>query len=299
MGAPKIEPVECRTLGKLSDRHRAVAVDVTRKSSERISKMLSYAVHGSGPSRVIALHGLFTDGRGYDLMLAAIDPRRWTIMLPDIRGYGGSAAIGGPFDVATVASDVLGIVDHLGWERFSLIGHSMGGKASLRIAVDAPTRIDRIVGISPIWAGAVPFKAEQLAYFRSSVERIEARATIIAQTTGNRLPAFWCQRAAQASSENSRREAYAGYLESLVFDDFELDAKELDQKILVLVGDQDKANLEMARANWQPKLRHSALTVLKDCGHWSIQEMPLFTAALVTEFLSESGQSSAIQHGGG
>jgi len=219
-------------------------------------------------------------------MLAAIDPERWSIVLPDIRGYGGSAAIGGPFNLATVASDVLEIADYLGWARFSLIGHSMGGKASLRIAVDAPTRVDRIVGISPIWAGAVPLKAEQLAYFRSSVERIEVRAAIIAQTTGNRLPQFWCQRAAQTSSANSRPEAYAGYLESLVFDEFEADAKGLDQQILVVVGDRDTANLEMARANWQPKLRHVELVILKDCGHWAIREMPLFTAALVGEFLS-------------
>ena len=126
-------------------------------------------------------------------MLAAIDPKRWSIVLPDMRGYGGSAAISGPFNMATVASDVLEIADYLGWERFSLIGHSMGGKVSLRTAVDAPTRIDRIVAVSPTWAGAVPFKAEQLAYFRSSVERIEARAAIIAQTTGNRLPQFWRQ----------------------------------------------------------------------------------------------------------
>jgi esterase len=231
---------------------------------------------------------LFTDGKGYDRMLAAIDPRRWSIVLPDMRGYGGSAAISGPFNVVTIASDVLKIADYLGWERFSLIGHSMGGKASLRVAVDAPTRIDRIVGISPIWAGVVPVNAEQLARFRSSVERIDARAAIIAQTTGNRLPQFWCEQAAQTSSENSRPEAYAGYLESLIFDDFEVDAKRLDQKILVAVGGRDTVNLEMARANWQPKLRHVELVVLQDCGHWPIQEMPLFTAALIEEFLSKT-----------
>lgn len=119
----------------------------------------------------------------------------------------------------------------------------------------------------------MPVNAEQLAHFRSSVEQIEARAPIIAQTTGNRLPHFWCQQTAQTSSENSRPEAYAGYLESLVFDHFEVDAKRLDQK---------------ARANWQPKLRNVELIVLQDCGHWSIQEMPLFTAALVEEFLSKA-----------
>ena len=72
----------------------------------------------------------------------------------------------------------------------------------------------------------------------------------------------------------------------MVFDDFEADARALDQQILVIVGGRDAANLEMARANWQPKLPHVELVVLQDCGHWSIQEMPLFAAALVGEFLS-------------
>ena len=226
-------------------------------------------------------------------MLAAIDPEIWSIVLPDIRGYGGSAAIGGPFTMATIASDAIEIADHLGWDNFAAIGHSMGGKAALRLAIDAPTRVDRIVGIAPIWAGRLSFDAEHLAFFRSSIESVEAREAIIARSTGNRLPRFWCRRMAELSSGNSSRSAYAGYLESFVHDDFEAAAAVLNQEVLIMAGARDNANVEMVRTHWQPKLRHAELVVLQDCGHWPIHEAPLLVAALLEQFLTKIRPTTA------
>ncbi len=255
--------------------------------------MLEYAIHGHGPTRAIALHGLFGDQRSFQPILAAIDPESWSIALLDIRGYGRSAAIGGPFTMATIASDAIEIADHLGWDNFAVIGHSMGGKAALRLAIDAPTRVDRLVGIAPIWAGRLSFDAEQLAFFRSSVERVEAREAIIARSTGNRLPAFWCKRMAEISSKSSSRSAYAGYLESFVHEDFEAAAAALNQEVLIMAGARDNANVEMARTHWKPKLRHAELVVLQDCGHWPIHEAPLHVAALLEQFLSKTRSTTA------
>lgn len=249
--------------------------------------MISYVIHGRGPLKAIALHGLFDTGQGFQPMLAGLDPERWSIALPDLRGYGGSADAAGPFDMATAASDALEIADQLGWARFSVIGHSMCGKAALRLAADAPDRVHRVVGIAPVWAGAVPFDPDSLAFFRSSVDSVEARQAIITQSTGSRLPAFWLHSLAQISFAESRKPAYGGYLESFAFDDFEKQAVGLNHDVLVIVGAQDVFTTEMARTHWIPKLRHAELVVLQDCGHWPMQEVPVYTAALIETFLSK------------
>ena len=45
-----------------------------------------------------------------------------------MRGYGLSKEMEGPFDIATVAEDAADLVDHLNWDTFAVIGHSMGGR---------------------------------------------------------------------------------------------------------------------------------------------------------------------------
>jgi len=150
--------------------------------------MIAYEVYGRGPIRALALHGLFGGGQSFAPMLAGIDPDRWSLVMPDLRGYAQSHDAGGPYDMLTAAQDVLAVADELGWQQFALIGHSMDGKIALRVACLAPSRVTRVAGLSALWAAAVPFGADALAFFRSSVDNIGARQAIIALSTGRRLP---------------------------------------------------------------------------------------------------------------
>src|SRR5690606_29151668 len=46
---------------------------------------------------------------------------------------------------AVFAQDLLALADQLGWARFSLVGHSMGGMIAQEMALRAPDRIERLV----------------------------------------------------------------------------------------------------------------------------------------------------------
>lgn len=78
----------------------------------------------------IALHGLFDTRQSFQPLMAGLDPDLWSIALPDLRGYGESADFAGPFSMETVASDAQEMADHLGWEKFSVIGHSICGSST-------------------------------------------------------------------------------------------------------------------------------------------------------------------------
>ncbi|WP_306430820.1 alpha/beta fold hydrolase [Streptomyces sp. 2R] len=47
-----------------------------------------------------------------------------------------------------MAEDALALADGLGWESFSLVGHSMGGKAAQQVLAQAPRRVRKLVGLA-------------------------------------------------------------------------------------------------------------------------------------------------------
>ena len=105
--------------------------------------MLNYQRHGSGPPLVLQ-HG-FLGGAGDWLPLFATFGRHFDVIAPDFPGFAGSGAIEAPDSVAGFADALLGLLDELGIERTTLLGHSMGSMVALQIALDHPDRLERLV----------------------------------------------------------------------------------------------------------------------------------------------------------
>lgn len=102
--------------------------------------IIDYTQHGSGRECVLVLHDWNGDHTTYDPMLPYLDGFTFTYIFADLRGYGKSRYIAGEYTVAEISKDCLGLADALGWGRFHVIGHSMTGMATQRIAADAPAR---------------------------------------------------------------------------------------------------------------------------------------------------------------
>lgn len=252
--------------------------------------MILTTIHGEGPVRAIALHGWFGDHRSFDAMLAGIDPGRFSIAVPDIRGYGSAHADDGPFDMATIARDVIALADRLGWDHFSVIGHSMGGKAALKAALLAPGRVERLIGVAPVWAGAAPFDVEVLGLFRAAADDVAARRAIIDLSTGHRLSPYWVATVADRSVRDSARRAFAAYLESWALEDFAAETATLTLPVLLVGGTEDQGVPESwLRATWLEALPHAELIMLPDCGHYPPDEAPLRLARHIDEFLGRVG----------
>ncbi|HET6969309.1 MAG TPA: alpha/beta hydrolase, partial [Ornithinibacter sp.] len=83
----------------------------------------------------------------------------------------------GPFTVARAVADVEAVLDHLGWERALVVGHSWGGHLALHVAVALPHRVLGVLAVDPLGGvgdgGAAAFGAELL---RRVPEHLVARA---------------------------------------------------------------------------------------------------------------------------
>jgi pimeloyl-ACP methyl ester carboxylesterase len=246
---------------------------------------------GSGPVRAVAFHGWFGDGAGFASALAGVlDPERFSVAFLDYRGYGAARSSPGPFDLNTIAIDAIAAADQLGWDHFSLIGHSMGGKAALRTALEAAGRVERIIGITPVWAGAAPFDADTLGFFRSTANSPDARAALIDLTTGHRLPGYWVRRIAEHSQDISTRHAFAAYLEAWALDDFADEASTIDVPVQVIGGAFDQGiPPDWIRASWQAALPHVSVEIIENCGHYPMDECAPHLGRLIGQFLDPEG----------
>ena len=116
--------------------------------------VLHHTVTGSGPA-VVLLHAGVADGRMWDVTRDAL-AGSWTVVVPDLRGYGGSPVPAADADPWSNAGDVLDLLDHLGVGTVAVVGASFGGRVATEVATRSPGRVTRLVLLAPAAAGMEP-----------------------------------------------------------------------------------------------------------------------------------------------
>jgi len=106
---------------------------------------------GSGQGRpLVLLHGLFGAGQNFGAIARAL-AGEYRVILPDLRDHGASphGPIGG---YGELAADVLETLAAAGALPCALAGHSMGGKVAMRLALDRPDAVSRLLvsDIAPV-----------------------------------------------------------------------------------------------------------------------------------------------------
>ncbi|PMS22627.1 alpha/beta hydrolase [Trinickia dabaoshanensis] len=240
---------------------------------------------GHGPRPVIVLHGWFGDAHSFEPMEPWLSKEAFSYVFMDYRGYGGMRAALGAYTIDEIARDALALADALGFETFSLIGHSMGGMAVERIAALAPDRVRALVGIAPVPCGGVRYDAATRRFLEAAAGSEDTRRAIIDRSTGARLPRSWVEWKAAYSMTASSPDAFAAYLHAWADTDFS-EAIDGEHRVKVLVGDHDPTfNAELMRQTYLRRYRHATVEVLRNAGHYPMNETPLALAAAIETFL--------------
>ncbi|TNE91314.1 MAG: alpha/beta fold hydrolase [Deltaproteobacteria bacterium] len=161
---------------------------------------------GSG-TKVLMVHGWATSSAVWQPVL-----ERWegdeALYALDLRGTGFSDKPATGYTLEAFATDVADVLAALD-EAVVLVGHSMGGLIAQRVAIDHPDKVKRLVLVSPVPAGGVPFADEDLAFFRGLAGRAEGMATVLGSTMAEPCANF------DALHQASATVLPAAYLESL------------------------------------------------------------------------------------
>ena len=249
----------------------------------------SYLTIGSGNHHVLAVHGWFGSARGWGSFPGFIDRSVYTYAFIDLRGYGDRQQVSGEFTIEEAAVDLLAAADDLGWDSFSVVGHSMGAKVAHRAQLLAPHRVRALVGLNAVPAGEMPFDEQGWALFSGAPDHPENRAAIIDFTTGNKLTKTFVNQVVQHSLDFSTVEAFRAYLQAWAKSDFSGQVKvDPVTPVKLIVGVNDPAlSADVMEQTWRVFFPNAELTILPDAGHYPMIESPVSLATSIEEFLGQ------------
>jgi pimeloyl-ACP methyl ester carboxylesterase len=129
-----------------------------------------YDVRGTGDTTLVFVHCWCGNRSFWKHQLDAFAPDYRVVAL-DVGGHGASGKARSPWTIASLGGDVKAVADELGLERMVLIGHSMGGPASLEAARLMPGRVIGIVGVDNLHDADMQFPPEMLEGMAVMFER--------------------------------------------------------------------------------------------------------------------------------
>ena len=248
---------------------------------------ISYIQHGSGPERVLVMHDWAGDRTTYDPTMPYLDGSAFTYAFVDLRGYGKSRDTAGEYTVTEVAKDCLEVADELGWQNFHVMGHSMTGMATQRIALDAPSRVKSAIAVCAVSAAGMPMDDETWGFFSSTTENDDAFHQLMTDVTGGALTDRWADEKTRRNREATAPECRMGYLTMFSKTNFADEVQGLETPYLVVVGENDFEGLNEAAMKQSFLSMHpnAELVTIPNCGHYPMQECPPFFAAVIENFL--------------
>jgi pimeloyl-ACP methyl ester carboxylesterase len=138
---------------------------------------LWYEVRGSGEP--LLLHHGYTASRVNWMPVAERLQDRYQVILMECRGAGQSEHTPDGYTLAQYAADVVGMLDHLGIDRVTFAGHSMGGGVGFLLALEHAPRLERLILMAPIPAQGVGEITPELREQRLDERRRGDRAAIL------------------------------------------------------------------------------------------------------------------------
>ncbi|MCC5577624.1 alpha/beta fold hydrolase [Microtetraspora sp. AC03309] len=268
-------------------------------------KKIFVAETGDGPS-VLLLHGGGPGASGvsnYSRNIAAL-ATEYRVIVPDLPGYGRSTKGVDPDDpFGDLAAGVRGVLDRLGIDRAHLVGNSYGGACALRLALDTPHRVHKIVLMGPGGVGTTrslptPGLRKLLAHYtgegpsRMKLERF-IREYLVFNAAD--IPDAVIDERYQASidpeviaSPPLRRPTGPNALRTLWKMDVTRDRRlsRLPVPTLVLWGAEDKVNRPSGGQALARIMPNCDLYLVANTGHWVQYERPELFNRLCADFLA-------------
>jgi pimeloyl-ACP methyl ester carboxylesterase len=226
---------------------------------------------------------------------------RYRIIAPDLRGFGWTDAPRGDYLKATLAADVIGLLDELGLERVRLAGHDWGGFTGFLVCLEAPERISHFAaaGINHPWVQPEPGlaaklkTASRLSYMMliaspvlggQIVRRVPAFTRTILRAGAEHPDAAWqgdeLEQFVAQWAEPDRAAACVGIYRSFLTKELrELASGAFGDRFMetpsvLFVGTADPVIRPDDLAGFERNAPNLRLEIVEDAGHWLLEESP-------------------------
>jgi pimeloyl-ACP methyl ester carboxylesterase len=282
---------------------------------------LSVTEAGAGPL-VVLCHGFPELAYSWRHQISALAAAGYRVLAPDMRGYGNSSAPAAveDYDILALCGDMAGLLDALGEQQASFVGHDWGANVTWWMAAIHPERVRAVAGLSVPFvprapAAPIPIMREHLGedfyivWFQQPGVADEALARDVRRTlTTSRV---WTSQWAEQEGAQSERPQWLSEHELQVYVDafqrtgftgglnwyrnidrnWRLTApygeQRIEQPAMFLTGELDPVRSFMpaeAMEGWVTNMRSE--TIVAGAGHWVQQQASGAVNAALLEFLA-------------
>ena len=173
---------------------------------------LAYTRQGKG-NPLVLLHGFPLDHHIWDEILQ-LHEDTFDLIIPDLRGFGESTTVDTPYTMDDFASDIAGLLDHLGIQKIAIAGHSMGGYVSLAFARLFP---DQVTGLALVASQTLADPPDRKEGRYKSAEDVKQNGigSIVDTMTTKFTSDEQLQEFSRQTMERQRPAAYIGALKAM------------------------------------------------------------------------------------
>lgn len=122
---------------------RSAAFDTTTQFVTIHGHRRAYRMCGSGPA-LLLLHGIGDSSASWVPLMRPL-AEQFTVIVPDLLGHGESDKPRADYSVAAFANGMRDLLDVLGFDKATVVGHSLGGGVAAQLTYQHPTRVERLV----------------------------------------------------------------------------------------------------------------------------------------------------------
>lgn len=270
---------------------------ITFQHAELDEVRLFYRQAGSADRLLVLLHGWPQTSYCWRHLIGPLSDC-YTVVAPDLRGYGRSSKPGSHYDKRSTAADLSQLIRLLGFETASVVGHDRGARVAHRWALDHPTEIDHLVLVdilptievlnsidknsaAALWHWFFHLQPdlpelliadhvqEYLTFFFQ--RQVSVAGAIDQDAIAEYVDAFRNPDALHAAMEDYR----AGFREDIEADEQDAQAgRMLTQPLLVLWGAQGGLSHRDVTRIWTRYAAHVAGAAIKESNHFVPEEQP-------------------------
>ncbi len=252
--------------------------------------MILHAIDIGHGAPLVVLHGLFGAARNFGAVQRALAARYRVIAL-DLRNHGTSPHAAG-MSYSEMAADVLETLTQLGTGAVALLGHSMGGKVAMRLALEHPQSVSRLIvaDISP-----VPYLPHHRAYaaamlrLSGDLSRAQADAALTAAVPEAPIRSFLLQNFQPGAAPPWRTglsEIAAGLPQIEGWDD--TPGTRYDGPTLFIAGETSDYIRPQHRQPIRALFPGARFVTIRNAGHWLHADNPAAFVAVVESFLDRT-----------
>lgn len=252
------------------------------KHAEIDGLRIRYESAGEG-SPVVILHGWGGSIESVRPMLAAVAPVASGCAL-DLPGFGDSDLPPAPWGTREYAELVRELMDVLGLQAAAVIGHSFGGRVAIRLAVNHPNRVTKLILVNS--AGIRP-KRKPKYYARLVLAKVGKAAERLGGSAGARLRARIVKRT--ASPDYLAAGALRGTFVRIVNEDLRDQLRHIAVPTLLIWGGEDRDTPVADGKLMETLIPDAGLVVFERAGHYSYVDAAPAFGRVVRHFLRPDG----------